>query len=182
MILRFDSAASLAARYAQLGIRYGGGTASEWFNGESQETTLRLSQTGDTALVPEAELLLSKLDTAIETTRPQWQRSPAGAFCSVPDVLAGLPTPMRRRVDVPDERAPITILVCSSCSAGIDAKTMQKRGTVILALVMALSRLRPVSLQSLATTYGIDAEGETIITNEINTAPLDLATACYVLT
>jgi hypothetical protein len=80
-----------------------------------------------------------------------------------------------------DEAAPITVLVATTCSAGISAATLEKRGTVILALVMALSRVRPVSLQALALTDG-SHEGETIITNVINTNPLDLATACYVMT
>jgi hypothetical protein len=37
-------------------------------------------------------------------------------------------------------------------------------------------------LQQLTVLHGSDASGETVITSEINTHPLDLATACYVLT
>ena len=88
---------------------------------------------------------------------------------------------MRRFEHEENEHAPITILVNTTSSSGIDAKTLQRRGTTILALVMALIRIRPVSLQAVAILHGAD-NGETVLSATINTAPLDLATACYVLT
>lgn len=186
MIIRYDSPAELRADYIRRNARANTSTHSgranvEWYGGETIADTLRLTEFGDTKLVPKAEALLDKLDTAIETSRRTWEPAPAGAFVCVPDVLAGHPTPMRRLIYQQDETSPITILVNTSSSAGINADTLQKRGIVILALVMALSRLRPVSLQQLAIMHGIQ-DGETIFTSQINTAPLDLATACYVLT
>jgi hypothetical protein len=185
LIQRYDSIAALRAAYIASGRRPAHDSPSNlsWYGNETEEQTLRFSQSGDVSLVPQAEAMLAALDTIIETPRRTWERAPAGAFCCVPDVLAGLPTPMRRATSTPDDRAPITIFVNTSCSAGISAKVIQKRGIAILALVMALSRIRPVSLQQLAILDGYrDNTGETIITSEINTSPLDLATACYVLT
>ena len=142
-----------------------------------------MTEMGDTRLVPEAELLLSQLDSVIETPRLAWERAPAGAFCCVPDVLAGLPTPMRRQVHTNDERAPITILIDTGSSGGISAETLKKRGIVALALVMALSRVRPTTLYQLDVGSGPkDGTNETVLTTKINTSPLDLATACYLLT
>lgn len=188
MIIRYASTAELRADYLK---RVGGPnsgrrgfnsySSDNWYANESVGDSLRLAETGDTRLVPEAERLLASLDTHIETPRRTWHRSPAGAFSNIPEYLAGIPTYMRRLVDEPDDRAPITILVVTTSSAGINAATLAKRGTVILALVMALTRIRPVSLQQICMVDGRH-EGETIITSEINTAPLDLATACYVLT
>jgi len=186
MIIRYDSTAALAADYVRrdakaASIHHGGWQGNSWYGGESLEASLRFAQSGNTKLVPAAEALLSKLDTAIETNRKSWEPAPSGAFVCVPDVLAGRPTPMRRIAYQQDETSPITILVVTTSSVVISSDILAKRGTVILALVMALSRLRPVSLQQICAVDG-KADGETIITSEINTTPLDLATACYVLT
>lgn len=183
MIIRYDSIAALADAYVKHNCHYGSGgwNRDSWFNNESKSESIRKARYGDTALVPKAEALLTQLDQAIETPRRQWELAPAGAFCSVPDMLAGRPANMRRMVMTQDEKAPITILATTTSSGGIHASTLQKRGTVILALVMALTRVRPVSLQQLTILDGRD-NGETVITAEINTHPLDLATACYALT
>jgi hypothetical protein len=184
MIRHYGSIAALAADYRSKGKSTGySGNANSWYGGESLEDTLRFAASGDTRLVPKAEAVLSSLDTVIETPRRAWHRSPSGAFCIVPDVLAGLPTPMRRQIHVPDERAPITILITTTSSAGISAAILASRGTTILALVMALTRVRPVSLRIMSLLDGHrDGTGETVVTAEINTTPLDLASACYVLT
>lgn len=182
MIIQYDSIGALRADYIKhrpANHRPDGNTS--WFNGETETDSLALTASGDTRLVPEAERLIASLECNIDTPKRQWERSPAGAFASVPDVLAGLPTPMRRQVHIHDEGAPITILVTTTSSAGISAEMLQRRGIVILALVMALSRNRPVTLQQLCCVDGQD-NGETVILAEINTRPLDLATACYVLT
>lgn len=184
MIVHFDSAAELLRTYrsnnCQRKVSYVG---NSWYNNETEADTLRMTETGNTRLVPEAELLLAQLDSVIETPRLAWERAPAGAFCCVPDVLAGLPTPMRRQVHTNDERAPITILIDTGSSGGISAETLKKRGIVALALVMALSRVRPTTLYQLDVGSGPgDGTGETVLTTKINTSPLDLATACYLLT
>jgi hypothetical protein len=185
MIKQYESIAALRADYiAKCSNTRGYNFANnEWYGNESETLTLQLTDTGDTRLVAEAERQMSKLDNIIETPKRVWDRNVAGAYCCIPDVLAGRPTPMRRQVVIPDDHAPITILVVTTSSAGINAATLAKRGTTILALVMALTRVRPVTLHQLAILNGRnDGTGETIITAQINTHPLDLATACYVLT
>lgn len=184
MIKRYSSTAALRADFiARCGAssRFHDRSRDAWFGNESTQDTLRKAELGDMTLVPQAEAQLARLDQVIETPRKIWERAPAGAFCSVPDHLAGLPTPMRRQAYVPDETAPISILVDTTSSQGISAATLRDRGITILAFVMALSRVRPTTLHQLATLDGTQ-DGETVITSEINTHPLDLATACYVLT
>lgn len=182
MIVNYNSVSELCAAYERQRPPSGYFSESlDWYNNETEADTLRFARQGKLDLVPAAEAMLAQLDTAIETPRKVWERAPAGAFCAVPDVLAGLPTPMRRQRSAPDERAPITILVCTTSSAGIDARTLAKRGTAILALTLALTKIRPTILRQLAILGGREG-GETILTSVINTAPLDLATACYVLT
>jgi hypothetical protein len=184
MLVRYDSVAQL--RQAWIDNPHGErGWESdvEWYGGETREDTKRLSYVGDTKLVPDAEHLIQKLDLAVETPRRTWDRAPVGAYYAIPEVIAGIPLSARRQVMTNDERAPISVLVSTSSSAGIDAKTLRKRGVVIMAMVMALSRVRPVSLHTLSFMDGPrDHSGETIFTAHINTSPLDLATACYALT
>jgi hypothetical protein len=74
--------------------------------------------------------------------------------------------------------------LCNIVSSGIiDAPILKKRGTAILALVMALIQVRPVTLHVVATLDGYrDKSGETIFSTQLATAPLDLARACYALT
>lgn len=182
MIRRFDSIAALLQRAEETKSMTGnyGDTRNDWF-GETLAETQRFSKFGDQRLVPEAETVLEKLDTQIETPRRVWERGPVGAYCVVPDVLAGLPTPMRFQHEIGDERAPVTILSISTSSGGIDAKVLMKRGTAILALVLALSRVRPISLHSVSILDGRD-NGESVLSTRIETAPLDLSMACYALT
>ena len=124
---------------------------------------------------------MDRLESQIETPRKVWERSPAGAFACVPDVIAGLPTPMRRQIEIGDERQPITIIYSVNSSGSISADTLRERGTAALALVMALARIRPVQLKMLFIGDGREGD-ETVFTAGINTTPLDLATARYVLT
>ena len=152
MIKQYESIAAMRAEYIRLYDERGAapyesyGSSGSWYNNETRKQTLHFTDVGKTDLVPIAEQQMHRLDLAIETPRFTWDRSPAGAFCSVPDVLAGLPTPMRRRVDTPDTHAPIHIYFVTTSSASVDAETLQRRGTTILALTMALSRVRPVNL------------------------------------
>lgn len=182
MIKTYDSVADLRQAYLDSGARQIARTNMQsWYNNETPDQTLKLTELGDRTLVPKAEQLLDQLESQIEVPRKVWQASPAGSYACIPDYLRGIPTSMRRQVEIGDEHAPISILVCSSCSAGINSETMLNRGVTILALVMALARIRPISLWTVATLHGQDT-GETILSTQINTTPLDLATACYVLT
>lgn len=184
MIRQYNSPAELVADAQKLDAMRGiNNSADDRWVGETQAQTIQRAKFGDRSLVGEAQKLIDQLDTQIETPRRVWERAPVGVYCAVPDVLAGLPTPMRRLRESNDDRAPIAIMVVSTSSAGIKAATLQKRGTAILALTMALARVRPISLWSVSMLDGDSGDRvETVLLTRIETAPLDLATACYVLT
>lgn len=169
MIKHYGSIAEMCDAYIAIG-------------GDKNNPIVRKGYTGDLAYVQEAEAQILEIETKIETPRMTWTRNVAGAFCSVPDMLAGLPTPMRRRTHLPNEYAPITIIVGTASSAGLRPAAFAKRGITIVALVMALARIRPISLHIMDPSVGHDKDGETVIMAQVNTTPFDLATACYVLT
>jgi hypothetical protein len=187
MIRTYESIAALREEALSLGaVKHSDRSYGFDYNtvGETTEETLRYSLTGNTSLVPEAEALIDKLDAQIETPRRVWERSPAGAFCVVPDVLAGLPTYMRYQREVGDERQAISIFVRPNASYGVTAAILRKRGITILALAMALARVRPISLHYFFVSEGTrerDGCKEDVLDARIETAPLDLATACYAL-
>lgn len=207
MIKHYETIADIREDYLRNGKELGGGGSADWYGYESKAETIALSATGDTRLVSEAEAMIEKITTSIEVPKRVVQRTVAGGWPSVPDAIAGLPLSMRRMVETNDDRAPITIYADTSSSAGINAAVLKRRGCAILALVMELSKVRPVTLYQITTMgtgkgpgggYGwadrsrnvnksdyaspIYDNGEVILTARINTAPLDLATACYVLT
>jgi hypothetical protein len=153
-----------------------------WYGNETPTQTAELTLTGNRTLVPAAEALMNQLDAKIEIPRKRFQRNAAGPICIVPDILSGSPTPFRRLHHEPDERAPITILSVVTSSGGIGANVLIKRGTAILALVMALAQVRPITLSAVNILHGADASGETVFSVALPTAPLDLARACYALT
>lgn len=183
MIKQFESVAAFRADYIALRAvnpRADRGSNLSWYNNETEAQTLEKTLTGDKSLVPTAEAMLSQLDEEIYVPQRVWLASPAGARPCVPDALRNIPTSMRRIVEEPDARQPISIYVVSTSSAAISSSTLLRRGTAILALTLALSRIRPISLYTLCALDGRD--GETIISARINTDPLDVAQACYTLT
>lgn len=179
MIRTYDSITALSREAQVRGKSSNLPSDPRWFGYETFDQSISLSIQGNTDLVPEAEAMIDKLSFQIETPRRTWERSPVGVFCAVPDVLAGLPTPMRRQVQVGDEHQPISIFVRPNSHAAVTVDMLRRRGTVILALVLALARNRPISLY-----YFFVGDGrmdESVLCARIETAPLNLAQACYTL-
>lgn len=187
MIKFYDSISALRQesldRKVSKGLKHNGpsGAPDSWC-GETYKQTLTYSETGNLDLVPYAEEQIHKLELEIETPKRIWTRNVAGAFPCIPDYLSGLPTPMRHLTQIGDEHQPINIYSVPDCSCGINADLMQKRGITILSLVLALTRSRPVNLWYFFTGDQSTEPGRTVLCARINTSPLDLATACYVLT
>jgi hypothetical protein len=184
MLIRYNSMAEIRAEYINSGAsRRIGHSNSSWYGHETAAQTLIFSETGDTRLVPQAESLLVQLDQEIDVPRRAQVRCVAGGWPDVPAAISGFPLSMRRMEEINDDRSPISIYVNGVSSGGVNATTLTKRGVAVLALVMALSRVRPVELHYLSTLQNTrDKDGETIFDVRINTTPLDLASACYTLT
>lgn len=177
----FDSPAALgdfAAEGGNLETR-----ADSWSGSMTGAQAVACCHNGDMAAVPASDALLDQFERfTFASNRAQWADSMAGACPNVPAFIAGQPLTMRHRVKVQHAAAPLAVIVDLTTSASISSKVIQKRGAAILALVRILSARRPVELwagccmdaQSRTNSFGAYAR--------IDTAPLDLARAAFVLT
>lgn len=182
-IKRYPSIASLArdaeaVKPFHLSLMSGGA----YFGHESAEDSIRLAISGDTSRVAAAEKLLSQINAEIDVPERPWIADCAGAYPVVPDFLAGMPDCMRRRDTVESDAAPVRIFHCIEGSMALSADQMMRRGCAVLALVMALSRVRPVELLVYCSLTDDRGNDSSVIAAPINSTPLDLATAAYALT
>lgn len=161
-----------AATYKPSDPKWAGATLPE---------ALRLTRDGDARLVARSDELLRRYEAlAFPTTRRQWRNDVAGYFPNVPAHIAGVPTSMRRRERRENVIAPITVYVDLFLSAMFDAEAAMARGAAILALTRVLTAHRAVTLY---VGYGTTThDGHTLCPMvQINTTPLDLAHAAYVM-
>lgn len=145
---------------------------TRWAGGSFKDA-VRWCEKGDQSKVAEAERLLERLDTEIDSNavRPMWEPSVVGHFPLVPAYLAGTPEAMLARTDVPDARGEIEIWANTTVSCSCKASDMMRRGVVTLAFAMALSRVRNVTVVLYGTTNGSSVA--------IRLAcPLDVSEAC----
>lgn len=140
------------------------------------ENRIRRALEGDPRVVPQAEALLRKVESSIELPTTEWTPSVVGAYPMVPDALAGVPDAMRTRTRIASEQVPLNICVFGSFSQGVDAQGYKQRGIAILALVLALQRVRPITLE----VFNI-GKNDYVNAAVINTSPMDLATASVFL-
>jgi hypothetical protein len=122
--------------------------SGSWTGGVTHESLKRALHEGDTTYVPHAERVLDEImrGMRLETLSTQWIADMAGAYPDVPAFLAGDPSCMRRKVIATREIAPMKLFISMSSSAGVGIETLTKRGICLLALVIALSRVRPIEL------------------------------------
>ena len=178
MIRRYDSLAAVAdaiiPKHLDDHSRVGEcGTAAE---------CLEHARHGDTRMVAAAEKLIDQLSLEFEVPNREVISDLAGAWPSVPDFLAGHPDCMRRRAQVESEASPIAIWVCIGVSWNVTPGQMRARGTAILALVLALSRIRPITLNVFAMSDIDGGSDDGCVVAPINATPLDIATAAWALT
>lgn len=177
----FDGPSELASMGAnefwrERGGRWYGGTGAQaraWArNGKPDEVAA--SDALMTALEAQAELIVTRSHSIISDV--------AGMVPNVPAFLAGQPLAMRRRQRDHSERAPVAVIVDTTISAGVSHETLQKRGAAILAFVRLLSARRAVELYA-GVGVGTDSYrgGAAYVMTRIDTAPLDLARAAFML-
>jgi hypothetical protein len=138
---------------------------------------------GRADLVASSDKFLSEFDDMrFNASRSAIVPAVCGGAPNVGAYLAGSPVAMRQRVKTIDDVAPLRIVVDIASSGGIDKKHVQRRGVAVLALARMLSAVRPVELY-VGTCLGAysdnDAHFELV---RIDTAPLDLIRAAYLLT
>jgi hypothetical protein len=130
-------------------------------------------------------LLDAIMADVVQSERPSWDRSVAGFFPCVPAYLAGDPMNMYARVSEQHNAAPLRVFVSVCGSWQISAHDLERRGVAIMALCLALTRVRPVELYAIAEMCKGkkgNRTGASIPVIRLETSPMDLATASYVLT
>jgi hypothetical protein len=153
-----------------------------WYGDATFDEACKLAIHGDVKLVAKSDALLDKFERyAFETSGKGWRNDVVGALPDVPAYIAGHPLNMRRRTRLDSAAAPIAIIVDTTISAAINAKTIMRRGAAILALVRILAGRRPVELWAVSQIDARDG-GCATIGARIDTTPLDLGTAAFALT
>ena len=178
----FDSVGELAMHAKDR--PFTGGSA-DWFGNVTALDAVNRTLYGDESLVAESDKLLEQFEhVSFASTARIWADDVVGAVPNVPAFLAGVPCNMRRkRRDDSQAAAPLALIVDVSTSAAITAQQIKRRGAAILALTRILSARRPVELWC-GTSGGSNMGGPmgaTFVMGRLETAPLNLAQAAFVL-
>jgi hypothetical protein len=155
-----------------------------WYGGDNGRAATRKTRQGDLSRVPASDALMTKFERfAFDTERQIWADDISGGFPNVPAYLAGHPLAMRRRLRDESAGHPLAIIVDLTTSSGVSAKTIERRGAAILALTRILTMRRPVELWAGCMT-GADSGNKNLgaVFCKLETQPLDVATAAYVMT
>lgn len=150
----------------------------DWAGGSWQEAIDR-ARAGEQSRVALSDAFLEKVEsmTRMETSQFQNVAAVAGGAVNVPAMLSGTPVTMRQRRRVMAQVHPVVVLADCFASAGVSVDAISRRGAAILALVRALSAIRPVTLVAQCALGGPN----TLHSFRIETAPLDLARAAWAL-
>ncbi len=180
----YDSAAEMAEDFRRVGARAPG--SADWMGETVSAAIAAATGAGRRDLVPQAEALLGKLTVALDIPHDAWERSVSGAYPVVAEYLAGAPDPMRRRVRVNSDKAPVRIVVDLTSGCMITAAALVKRGVACLALAMAVAQDHAVELwafqaQSDKNVEDSDHQAGTMWLVARSGEPLDLARAACAL-
>jgi hypothetical protein len=179
----FDDMSELATRF-QAGCEASSWGGS-WVGYLERETAPKLLREGEESRVAASDAFLNKLEGKFDyaSHRFKSENAVAGGVAVVPAYLAGTPLAMRRRRRVEDDLAPIVIIADTTSSEMVNAAHLEKRGAALLALVRLLAGKRPVTLYAGVAmgNFRQKEDGVNAIITRIETAPLDLARAAFLL-
>lgn len=157
---------------------------ADWYGGTAAQLQARIDA-GDSAATAAYDRLLGRMENVgFATTRFATVAAIAGGAPCVPAYLAGNPLAMRRRVKVIDDAAPLAVVVDIGVSASVKTDTIRRRGAAALALVRLLAATRPVTLWAVTGQQierYTDHPTDTAFAVQIDTAPLDVARAAWLL-
>ena len=184
-VIAFDSMVDLQ-RYMKPSMCHGSDEGGSWYGNLTAAQSLAMLTTGDQSRVAAAQQMMDKFDIRLDTAGQQLGYGVAGFMPCVPEYLGGSPDSMFCMEEVQSSSQPIKVLVDLTSSAGILQEAISRRGTTILAAVLALSATRAVQLEVVTTLDCADAYRKNRINFSatrcaINSAPLDLGSACYAL-
>ena len=178
---RFADTPGQMADYALRRAPYMRG-ADQWCGGLDAKESVRRCHAGDISRVAPSDALLSRFERfAFQSLRREWRDDISGQVPNVPAFIAGTPLAMRRRAKVESPAAPLAIVVDLTSSANISPDMLERRGAAILAVVRVLSARRPVELWAGTMTDADGRKNASAHFARIETAPLDLARAAFVL-
>lgn len=148
---------------------------TQW-SGGSFDDALAYARNGDLEAVEEAERIVSKIDERLEVAgvRPTWTPSVCGVIPLVPAYLAGTPEAMLARADEETDKGDVEIWVDTSISGRATVGDMKRKGVIILATVMAVSRVRNVQIVVYNASRGESAAIRL-------SSPIDFSEVCAVL-
>jgi hypothetical protein len=176
---RFSSPLDFVEACHDANVEFG---SSEWRGNLHSQQAFALTVHGDEARVVAAQALIDQFSSDVDLGQvyPTWAPDVVGSYPIVPNVLAGVPETMMRRVMETSERAPITIWVCVTSSGGIQALDMERRGIAIMALALALSQTRAVNIRIFSGLGGPNHSGNHLVSVDL-LQPLSLSQAAFML-
>jgi hypothetical protein len=169
----FDSSTAMALHYKAQGFKPRCSFGNE---GPTLDAALR----GDLKAAAVSDAFMAKFEALnLVSTGFVTRDDVVGAVPNIGAFLTGSPMNMRLRRRTMKEAAPLAIVCDLTTSAGIDADSMSRRGSVILAAARILSATRPVELWAFVGLGHKDG-GAVFAGHRIETSPIDLARAAPV--
>ncbi len=158
-----------------------GGLGPAWFGNMTFDQARDMARSGNESMVDEANKLLDKLDAVTEgVPLRQWQPSVTGAYPSIGDYVVGRPDCMRLIAPTQDV-SPIKIYVGIATSAALSGDDVLKRGVTLLALVLKLQQIRPVTLTLLNENGDYKPGKDFLQVIPVDSNPLSIAHAAFAL-
>jgi len=122
-----------------------------------------------------ADKFLESFEQAVEVPSLTWEHDVAGAFPDVPTFLAGQPDCMWNLLPDMSDKAPLRIWVGVTSSGGISEAQLVKRGAVLAAFAIMMSKKRQVLITPYVNLGSYRRDGS-IISWDITTSPINLST------
>lgn len=180
----FESPGEYARKLWKLDKRFFYADDENW-SGMGRSSCIRKVERGDMANVKSSDKLLDKMEHLIDYSTSKFEviSTVAGGVPNVPAVLAGIPTNMRLRRRTMSDQAPLSIVCDMVSSGGINADALRKRGVALIALLRALSIVRPVELYFVCGSRpSVERKTENVgVMVRQETSPLDLARIAHML-
>lgn len=141
----FADAAFLAVNASGCAKTYESGTPRKWAGG-TVEDCARFCRCGDVSAVAEASAFADRINDSVDIAGAvdTWGLDVAGAFPCVPAYLAGDVDNMWSRADDSSSRGVLDVYFDLGVSCSVDQKKMRRRGVCVLAVLLALQRVRRV--------------------------------------
>ena len=182
---KIEKTAFTLARFESLGALVDYAVAAPGSDYAISPETARHARAGYLSRVAKSDAYLSRLEAAlpVQYTRGELTLTVSGALADVPAYLSGAPANMRRRTPRATP-APICIVCDVATSESTSDAVINARGAATLALLRRLELAgHPVEVWAgySADHRGGAGSGSVAIVTRIDSAPLDLARAAWVL-